>query len=315
MKVFVCILFLGVYATNWSQNLLANGDFETYSSLPTNVMQSAFCTGWSDCNQGGGGSPDYFHTNGSGLVQLPNSFYATIQPHGGNAIMGIIAYHGVSTDFREYISHPLSTPLVVGATYQLTYWISNGHYNGNYGGSACNNIGVAFTSVEPQQSGTLPLSTLVPQFVESNLVYDTSWTQLSYTFNADSAYQFITIGNFQNNANTLVQNIENHPIELAYYFMDDITLQRIDGNEGLEESIAAKNPLQFNPESMQIHLKTPTNTSSNLIVWNAIGGVVLAEEVDQTADFDLSTWMNGLYYYQLNTASGSVYTGKILRIF
>ncbi|MFM6935897.1 MAG: T9SS type A sorting domain-containing protein [Flavobacteriales bacterium] len=299
--------------TLWSQNLLDNGDFESYSTLPSNVMQSNLCVGWSKCNQGGGGSPDYFHTNGTGLVQLPNSFYATIQAHTGNACMGIVAYHGVSTNFREYISHPLSSPLVAGQTYHVSFYVSNGKYNGNYGGCGSDQLGVAFTMNEAQQSGTSPMSNLQAQFVQTGILYDTLWQEIQFTFVADSAYQHLVLGNFQSNGNTLVQNFENSAIETVYYFLDDIVVTRVENSASIVTNTNADAPLFYSVEQQTIaFFQDQQGEQTRLTICDLQGKKVWEQDFTHSESISVQTWNPGLYFYQLTQGVRFVEGGKIL---
>lgn len=310
---FSFVLFIFFSPAYWAQNLIDNGGFESYTSLPNNTMQSNLCVGWSKCNQGGGGTPDYFHTDATGLVQLPHSFYATINPHGGNAIMGIIAYHEVSSDYREYISHALNSPLVVGAAYQLSFWISNGQYNGNYGGSGSNQLGVSFTMAEPQQSGSLPLNSITPQLVGNTILYDTNWVQINYTFYPDNAYQHITIGNFQNNANTQILNVENNPIDIAYYFIDDISLTRIEENVGLAEISSAPASLIYVQDSQSIAFSGPEGPQEKAVIYNQEGRQMLSLQLKGQAIIDVQNWPNGIYFYKLSSIGSEDSFGKIVK--
>jgi len=64
------------------QNLVPNGDFETYTALPNSSGDWDFCTGWSNVNGNFGAwpyaTPDYFHTSGTGGGNLPNAQFATV---------------------------------------------------------------------------------------------------------------------------------------------------------------------------------------------------------------------------------------------
>jgi len=295
-----------------AQNLIDNGGFETYTALPTNVMQSNLCSGWSNCNQGGGGSPDYFHTGGSGLVSLPNSFFATANPHGGNAIMGLIAYHGISTDFREYIAHSLSTPLLVGHTYTVSYFVTNGQYNGNYGGCGSTNLAVAFTTSEPLQNTTGPISGIIPQHIHSTVLYSTDWQAVSFTFVADSAYQYLTMGNFKDNNSTQVQNIENASIETVYYFIDDISVVEENGHSMLNElhSNIASVVYDINSKSLKLESNLLGSIKFELITINGtkLKTVVFQDDIE----IDISSYPSGTYFYQLEEAYNSNQTGKLI---
>src|SRR5438477_289376 len=82
-----------------SQNLVTNGDFETYNYLPNSYCEWDACMYWSNVNgiKGctGAGSPDYFHINASGGVKLPNTSAGTyLYPHTGNATMGFLTWSG-----------------------------------------------------------------------------------------------------------------------------------------------------------------------------------------------------------------------------
>jgi OOP family OmpA-OmpF porin len=312
MKTLLNFLLLCVGLAGNAQNLIDNGGFETYTALPTNVMQSNLCSGWSKCNQGGGGSPDYFHTGGSGLVSLPNSFYATVNPHGGNAVMGLIAYHGVSTDFREYIAHSLTTPLLVGHTYTVSYYVTNGQYNGNYGGCGSTNLAVALTTSEPMQNTTGPISGIIPQHIHSTVLYSCDWQAVSFTFVADSAYQYLTMGNFKDNNSTQVQNIENASIETVYYFIDDISIVEENGHSEVNELLSNTANVFYDINSRS--LKLASNLSGpNKFKLTTINGTLLKTVVFQEETvIDLSEYPSGTYFYQIQGNTNSNQVGKLI---
>src|SRR5688572_5681773 len=191
-RIYIVILLLASAISN-AQNLVPNGDFESYSVLPGNPGQYNYCTGWDNC--GGFGSPDYMHMNGTGIVQLPNPFPSTVYPHGGEAIMGLCIYEISYANFREYASQQLSNPLVVGETYQLTFYVTNGNSPINYGGSGCDHFSVAFSSSPLSQPASLIIN-FTPQFIYNGFLYDNNWQQVIFTFTADSAYEYITFGSF-----------------------------------------------------------------------------------------------------------------------
>lgn len=308
------ILFIVLLVSShfYGQNLIDNGGFENYTSLPTNVMQSDLCIGWSKCNLGGGGSPDYFHTGGTGLVALPNSFYATINPHGGNAIMGLITYHGLSTYFREYISHSFISPLVVGQTYTVTYYVSNGIYNGNYGGCGSSNLAMAFTMTEPVQNGSGALSGIIPQHEHSSILYSTDWQQVTFSFVADSAYNHLVIGNFKENTNTLIQNFENASIETAYYFIDDISIIAETGHSGINPLTSSIYDLKVNQMDKRIDIKTNESQKYQLTIFNTMGNIVFISTLQGEQSISFSNFSSGIYFYQLSDSREYLQNGKIV---
>lgn len=307
---FWMVIFL--VNSTWAQNLLDNGGFESNGSFPTNVMQSDLCTGWSKCNQGGGGSPDYFHINGSGLVQLPNSFYATISPHGGSAIMGLITYHGLSTNFREYLSHALNSPLVVGATYNVQFYLSNGMYNGNYGGCGSNHFGMAFSTNQCQQIGTSPMDFMIPQYSDNAIFYHSDWQQVNFSFIADSAFQYLTIGNFTSNANTLIQNVENSPTEIAYFFVDDIQVVRADETTGQDVMDQTKRNVYYQSQLKKLVYIGVEGKENELMLINAVGNLIVQKNIIGSGEIDLVSLPSGLYFYRLSSENGPLKTGRFI---
>jgi hypothetical protein len=310
MKFLTPLIFL-FPTLAYTQNLLLNGGFEDYSNFPTGVMQSNFCVGWSKCNQGGGGTPDYFHMNGSGLIQLPNSFYATINPHGGSAIMGVITYHSVTTDFREYIAHELNSPLTVGQAYNISYFISNGVYNGNYGGCGSNNFGVAFTTTEPIQSGTTPMSNIVPQHALNTIQYSETWQQITFSFVADSAYRYITLGNFQNNNNTLFQNFENNPVPVAYYFIDDIVVEPKPSSDIAEVS-AENNVFIYDAQNNVLRFIKQSDLNSQVRIFDLQGKMKYTERSFNCSTINTSNFPKGIYFVELIQNNVAINRQKIV---
>ena len=55
----VCLLLCAFSSLNAQQNLVPNGDFEYYSNCPTNLSQTANCTGWAFFTNG---TSDYFNS-------------------------------------------------------------------------------------------------------------------------------------------------------------------------------------------------------------------------------------------------------------
>jgi len=203
------------------QNLVQNGGFETNTGLPTSVAQWNLASNWSNANSSSA-SPDYLHTGGTGMVQLPNSIFGTIPPYQGNAVMGLAMWHGTSSNFREYVSQQLSAPLIVGNSYTFSFYISNG-IPGSYGGVGIKNVQVDFSVNPINQIGSSPLG-YNPLLSSSTIIYSNTWIPVSFTFVATSPYAYFAIGNFKDDANTVTQTGNTTPHPSAYYFIDEVSL-------------------------------------------------------------------------------------------
>ncbi|CAN5692292.1 hypothetical protein BH11BAC1_BH11BAC1_13680 [soil metagenome] len=207
----ILILFL---SGSEAQNLISNPGFENYSSLPGNYGEFNLAIGWGNCN--GAGTPDYFNTAGT-----VGTYFGANFPHTGDGMGGFCPFHGSTMDFREYFDMALSTPMLVGQTYSVSFWLANG-INGGYG-YGCNNLGVAFSNGALIQPGTSPIL-LTPPVEITTIFYDTNWTQFTFLFTPIAAFDYFTIGNFRNDANTQIAQFGVN-YNAVYYFVDDIVVE------------------------------------------------------------------------------------------
>lgn len=226
MRYYLFVLFLLLTVSSaQSQNLIPNGDFEEYTSLPIQWSQIERATGWINA----GGTPDYSN-------ELGFNVGFGIQPHSGLGQGGLFTYKKSSTEsnIREYMGIRLAERLKKGNKYRLQFYTTNG-LNSIQNLITTNNLG-AYFSIEPIiQFGTSPIL-LTPQVECAEMVesfYD--WTELSFVFTAQDTFKHITFGNFNDDSNTLV----SHPTleSMAYYFFDRVELVEMNYSICLGESI------------------------------------------------------------------------------
>ncbi|HYV90256.1 MAG TPA: T9SS type A sorting domain-containing protein [Chitinophagales bacterium] len=305
------ILFLSCRICS-AQNLVPNGDFESYSQLPSGAGQYSLCTGWSNC--GGFGSPDYFHLNGSGQAQLPNPFPATVYPYGGSAIMGLILYDVSYPDFREYISHSLLNPLTIGETYHLSFYVTNGTPPIYYGGSGCDHFSVAFSTMLLSQTNPLIID-FTPQYIYNGFLYNNDWQQVTFNFTADSAYQYITFGSFVNDA---VQQLQPHDSALsfseAYYFIDDIVLESPKGT-GINETNSQENSVIVFPQlfSDVLNIRTEKSDVYDIFIYDIASRKILQQEFINSVTLNTELLAKGIYVYEIRNKNGVIKKGKIVK--
>ena len=221
MKTRFMFLALFIFIKSQAQNLAGNPGFELNTGIPTGAAQWNLATGWSNC--GGNGSPDYAHMLGSGLASLPNNYFATVSPNSGDAIMGFILWH-TGYLFREYLATPLTSPLTIGQTYNVSFYLTNGVHNGNYGGFAVDQVGAVFSTSQLTQSVSDNIA-VTPHYVYPGTFQNSAWQLISFQFIADSAYQFITFGNFADDLATDTTYYATSGFPAAYYFIDDVAVE------------------------------------------------------------------------------------------
>lgn len=210
-----------------SQNLVPNGDFETYTLCPDYVSQIDRAEGWFRPTDG---TSDYFNAclGVPFSMNVPDNQFGDEMAHSGNGYAGFYCFHEVDAstvpgdDDHEYVTRPLSTPLIPGKTYSAEFFISLADVS-KY---AVDDIGMLFSTEAPYRNDELRIES-EPQIKHGGTSWldeKNGWTRISGCFIADSAYRFITIGNFHDGANTAFLEVPtNYPLAYySYYYVDDV---------------------------------------------------------------------------------------------
>lgn len=225
---FLVVIITFLSLDSKGQNLVPNNGFETNDGTPTGYGQWYHATGWSDVNNYPAflwpyASPDYLHNTGAGGADLPVCTFGTVSPFAGNAVMGFVTWLQSTPDFREYLSIPLSSPMIVGTAYNVSFWITNGSASW-YNGYSSNRIGARFSIGTLTQATHEPIGG-TPQCELVTDLWTTTWQYVSFVYTPDQAYNQITIGNFYNDAST---SHSYHVASLsagAYYFIDEVVVE------------------------------------------------------------------------------------------
>jgi OOP family OmpA-OmpF porin len=209
-------------------NLVPNPSFELYAGCPTGFSQFFQAVAW---NLPNAGTSDLFNTCSPGgfpSVNVPSNTIGFQNALTGSGYAGIIPY-SAAPDYREYVQAPLSSALVNGGTYQVSFWVSLGDTSM----FALDRLGAYLSvgQVGPLAGNTTLLVT--PQVESPANVYlnDTvNWMQVSGTFVAAGGEDHIVIGSFRDDANTnLVPGPDVWPGG-AYYYIDDVSVELVNTN-------------------------------------------------------------------------------------
>ncbi|NNC95659.1 MAG: T9SS type B sorting domain-containing protein [Chitinophagales bacterium] len=214
-KAFLTILFSFILCSLTGQINLVPG-INGPVSCPVSLGEYQLTPPW-DVPSNHSGTPDYMHACNSGIAGTPSNGNGIQNPYNGPAYYGIITYGG---DLREYMQVQLSSKLKKGYLYEVGVYVSLAD-NYKY---ASNHLGIHISKSAISGNGnSLPISSAVPQIYGSNIITNASgWTLISGTYHAQGDEEFITIGNFNDDAqtqNTTVNAGSN--FEFAYYFFDN----------------------------------------------------------------------------------------------
>ncbi len=234
MKVFykIIIAFFGwllAFASAYTQNLVPNPSFETYTACPTGSSQIYDATPWTGPTYN---STDYLNVCSS-LMGIPNAGVGYQYARTGNAYAGFWGYEQIGGNYREYLQAPLMNALVGGKCYYIKFYTNllNGNSSNNIG--AINNIAAHISNVTyatTASSGNV--LSLVPHALKfgNPIIKDTlDWVEVSGIFTATGGEDHIIIGNFKDDAQTDTSaNYYSSFSGGAYYYIDDVSVIAVD---------------------------------------------------------------------------------------
>jgi len=201
------------------QNLVLNGNFENYL-LCNGVISNA--PNWYNPTNA---SPDYLNACNTDLnYAVPYNVYGNQIAHSGVAY-AFIAIALNWFHFREYISTPLTNPLIKDSLYCFEMYVSLAD-SSEYG---IDNLGVLFTNGPIDTTGQGGyIVNFTPQLSTTNIIINTmNWTLVKGSFIANGGEDHLTIGCFVPDDSVHYTVVGPSTLEAGYY-IDDVSLYRCD---------------------------------------------------------------------------------------
>ena len=217
------ISFLLIVFVNYSleaQNLVLNSDFEAYTSCPDAGGQVSFAVPWI-----GAGSVEY--NNSCANTVSPNygvpGYSARYQyAHSGEGYAALLCFYNGG---REYLHSKLSDTMILGKSYHLSFYVNLA----NFSKYSLSNLALSLTDttiINPNEE-VISLSPNVYLFGKP-LIKDTlSWQKIEGLYLSNGTESFITIGNFYDDNNTILEIVNPTGVNAAYYFIDDVSVEEI----------------------------------------------------------------------------------------
>ncbi len=237
---FACILTLLLLPTlrgQAQQNIIPNPGFEKLGNTRNNWYYNgkAFTARSKYWESAIFTSPDLYHPR----VVIPRYWkergFGQTKAHKGICYAGITVYgcgnwqdsQGGDDEkkphCREFLQALLAEPLVPGQHYYFEMWVQPLPR-----GMRINRLGMAL-SMEKADYLAKPEELQLPATIEAEDVLSRpGWQKISGRFVADTACEYLLIGNFYPDDSTeaLVPKVKN-PLGYAYYYIDDVLLKKV----------------------------------------------------------------------------------------
>ncbi len=236
MKLIYLILGLSLWsvgvsaqkqATSQTSNIVPNPGFERFANAPIGwsykgSFMSEVMKYWFSATTA---SPDIY---GPGII-VPQDWrvkgFGDQKPHTGKSMVGLTLYGCTNgkPHCREYLEIQMAEPLVEGQWYHVEYWVAA------MGKSLqINNLGAYFSVGEIKRTTDEVLvrdaQMKIKEIVKAP---NGKWVKVSGQFQAKYEGEFLLIGNFSDDANTLFEAISEDDYNYAYYYVDDVVVKKI----------------------------------------------------------------------------------------
>jgi len=290
-----------------AQNLVPNHSFEEYDTC--RVVNDVYYPetgpiGWFSA----AGTPDHFmsclpYGSFNGVPQNAGAFQ---YPQNGECYAGVITYREFP-ELREYIMIQLLETLVIGQQYFACFYASaawGGYIPSPQVWLATNGIGMVFTTQQRQWelNDPYPAPLNYAHVYSEAIVSDTAgWTLVSGTFVADSAYQYLMLGNPFNNASTDTLHFAHETsIPRGMALIDNV--QVYSDPTGIVEGSVEGAILYPNPASGWITLAGITS-GSRIKIHDTLGrGIWQGAATSESFRLDVDRWARGTYVLHLENA-------------
>jgi len=328
--LFIFFFFLPLFAFSQG-NLVPNFSFEIYDTCPDAQDQIERATGWQKASAANT-TPDYYNScASSGFWSVPNG--GNVYQHefrNCSAYAGIVTLDNSVSPYREHIIISLTSTLIVGQKYYISFITVMGEVliGNNYFGFPSNNIGLKLSTILYSKNNPVPIDNF-SHLRAINIINDSiNWTRVSGSFIADSAYNYIIVGNFYDNFNTdslhfTCSTCLNH---LSYYVIDDICLSTDSLLcNGAISSLPCLTSINENSNKEMIIFPNPVKDYLNLLykqekslsiyLFNLLGEMILESNlIKNKSTLSLESLTSGIYIVKIFEGDELKLTTKILKL-
>ncbi len=228
-------LFLAIFSlfSFWSfaqkptANIVPNPGFERYASAPIGWSYKGAFFGevvkyWFSATTA---SPDIYGPDVHVPMDWAEKGFGEQKAHTGKSMAGLTLFGCTNgkPHCREFVEIQLSEPLVIGQAYYVEFWVT--HLAKSL---QINNLG-AYFSISEIKRQTDEVLIREAQVKASNIIAAPGgkWVKVSGQFVAKYEAEYVVIGNFSDDFNTLSIAPREDCYNYAYYYVDDVLVKKI----------------------------------------------------------------------------------------
>lgn len=299
-KILILVLAIA-FKINAQINLVPNGSFESYTCCPVGTAQLDCTSNWIMADA----STDYYNAcSPPGNMSVPLNVRGYQNAANGSAYIGMITY-GLNESNPPYYREPAMTKLTQKLQVGTKYFVSFKAVltiNDFEGCCASNKLGALFSKNAYSMINKAPINNFAHVYSNTIITDTLNWSMVSGSFISDSAYEYITIGNFFTSPNTSFIDYKNNFPQTsgAYYYIDDIRLST-DSNfvyVGSKPLIASNSLIKIYPNSV-IDDIVIESTIEHLTVnlYDNLGRLILHRQIQKSGKLNLNSISTGLYLF------------------
>jgi len=208
-------------------NIVPNPSFERFASAPIGWSYKGAYFGevvkyWFSATTA---SPDIYGPGVHVPMDWADKGFGDQKPRTGKCMAGLTLFGCTNgkPHCREFVEIQLAEPLVIGQAYHVEFWVT--HLDKSL---QINNLG-AYFSISEIKRQTDEVLVRDAQVSAKNIVPAPGgkWVKVSGQFVAKYEAEYVVIGNFQDDFNTLSQAPKLDCFNYAYYYLDDVLVKKI----------------------------------------------------------------------------------------
>jgi hypothetical protein len=318
------VLLMNFIQSNAQTNLVKNPSFEEHFNCDYSLLFHQRCVDWHSIQPV---TADYFNRCDTfygywGPRGVPNNNIGYQEPHGfGDAYAGIVGFQNSAWQF-EYIQGRLVNTLKKSHRYYFNCRINRAEKSmiassalGVYFSEDSISMGISYVHSQPYMLNVQPQ---IKNPMGNYFLSYEDWELFEGEFVAEGNEKYITIGFFANTIEeldtttmnvfpmTIINGVLYTPMNMIYYFIDDVSLIDLDSALSVEEFNLQRRFSMFpNPAKHQVNISANYNLQQ-VSVFDISGKLLLQKQTEAMQNFTLNTspLSKGVYFVEVVFGDG-----------